>query len=62
MVVDIAIAETKDSRKAPPETAERGRAGGLEGGRVRAARLSAERRSEIAKKGAAARWSERPKA
>ena len=33
-----------------------GRKGGLKGGRVRAERLSAERRSEIAKKAAQARW------
>ncbi len=33
-----------------------GRLGGLKGGRVRAARLTPERRVEIAKKAAAARW------
>lgn len=48
-----------------PEFAERvkdaaavelGRKGGLKGGKARAAKLSAERRSEIAKKAAATRW------
>jgi hypothetical protein len=34
-----------------------GRLGGLKGGRVRAARLSAEAKSAIAKKAAQARWS-----
>ena len=33
-----------------------GRLGGLKGGRVRAERLTSERRVEIAKKAAAARW------
>ena len=33
-----------------------GRLGGLKGGRVRAARLTPERRVEIAKKAAMARW------
>jgi len=33
-----------------------GRPGGLKGGKARAARLSAERRSEIAKAAARARW------
>ena len=33
-----------------------GRKGGLKGGKVRASRLSPERRSEIAKKAAKARW------
>lgn len=33
-----------------------GRLGGLKGGRVRAERLTPERRTEIAKKGALARW------
>jgi len=43
-----------------PQTDERvrqnGRLGGLKGGRARAAKLSSEERSEIAKKAAQARW------
>ncbi|MCA1680401.1 MAG: histone H1 [Actinobacteria bacterium] len=35
---------------------ENGRRGGLKGGRARADKLSAEERSEIAKKAAQARW------
>ena len=34
-----------------------GRLGGLKGGRARAAKLTPERRTEIAKKAALARWS-----
>jgi hypothetical protein len=43
--------------KAPKTAAQRsGRAGGLKGGKTRAAKLSPERRSEIARKAAQARW------
>ncbi len=37
-----------------------GRAGGLKGGKARAAKLTAEQRREIAKKAAAARWGGKP--
>ena len=36
-----------------------GRLGGLKGGKARAEKLSAKKRSEIAKKAAAARWGDR---
>jgi hypothetical protein len=39
-----------------PAAVELGRQGGLKGGRARAEKLTPERRSEIAKKAAAARW------
>lgn len=39
-----------------PERVERGKKGGSKGGKLRAERLSPERRSEIAKKAAEARW------
>lgn len=42
-----------------PERVERGRKGGAKGGKLRAERLTPERRSEIARKAAAARWSDR---
>ena len=48
-----AIAEGKN-----PAAVMLGRLGGLKGGRARAAKLSAERRSEIAKKAAQKRWQE----
>ena len=42
-----------------PAAVELGRLGGKKGGRVRAARLSPERRREIAEKAARARWGRR---
>lgn len=39
-----------------PAAVERGRAGGLKGGKARAEKLTPEQRSEIAKKGAQSRW------
>ena len=39
-----------------PRAVELGRLGGLKGGEARAKKLSPERRSEIARKAAAARW------
>ena len=39
-----------------PRAVELGRLGGLKGGKTRAAKLSPERRREIARKAAAARW------
>lgn len=52
--------------QAPPAEAEKnpaavalGRLGGLKGGKVRAAKLSAKRRREIAKAAASARWSKK---
>jgi len=51
----------KATEPQPEESAaERsGRKGGLRGGRARADKLSAERRSEIARKAAQARWQPR---
>jgi hypothetical protein len=43
-----------------PAAVELGRLGGKKGGKARAAKLSAEERSQIAKKAAAARWSRSP--
>lgn len=54
------IAERSEKRDIPPEVsaaaAALGRRGGLKGGPARAAALSPKKRSEIAKKAAAARW------
>jgi hypothetical protein len=59
-IVDIAtgeIEETKEEKDAISAAASAmGRKGGLKGGRARADKLTAERRSEIAKKAAASRW------
>ena len=42
-----------------PERVARGRLGGAKGGTIRAEKLSPERRAEIARAAAAARWSKR---
>lgn len=57
MIVGLATGETEEAA-APTPTAmsELGRAGGLKGGKARAAALTPEQRSEIAKKAAAKRW------
>ena len=52
-IVGVATGEIDDT---VPEKAEGQRKGGLKGGRARAAKLSPEERSAIAKKAAKARW------
>ncbi len=47
-------AESEDTRD--PAAVALGRRGGLKGGRARADKLTAEQRSEIARRAAAARW------
>jgi len=56
LIVDIATGESSDNVPASSPMAELGRSGGLSGGTARAKKLSSERRREIAKKAAAARW------
>ncbi len=64
LAADIVSKVTGDSEVAPAEknlaAVMLGRRGGLKGGKARAAKLSAERRSEIARKAAKARWKARP--
>lgn len=60
----VADATSEDPESGPyegknPAAVELGRQGGLKGGRARAAKLTPEQRSEIAKKAAAARWQRR---
>ena len=61
-VVEQAIGEHLDGtplepgRRKNPHAVALGRLGGQKGGKARAIRLSAEERSEIAKKAAQARW------
>jgi hypothetical protein len=43
-----------------PHAVALGRAGGLKGGKARAAKLTSEQRSEIARKAAAKRWGTTP--
>jgi hypothetical protein len=59
-ITDIATREAdKGSKEEPvknPAAVALGRLGGLKGGKARAAKLSAKKRVEIAKKAAQARW------
>lgn len=60
-IVDIATGESEDETKLNDEgknaaAVSLGRLGGLKGGNARANKLSPKKRSEIAKKAAAARW------
>jgi hypothetical protein len=48
--------EAEPERIKDPAAVELGRRGGLKGGKARAAKLTQEQRSEIARKAAAARW------
>lgn len=50
-----------DARKKNPAAVALGRLGGLKGGKARAAKLSAARRSEIAEKAANYRWGKKQK-
>lgn len=60
-IVDEATGQTdalpEDTRD--PLAVELGRRGGLKGGKARAAKLTPEQRSEIARKAAAKRWADR---
>lgn len=58
-VVDEATGEAPPEPESgkDPAAVDLGRRGGLKGGPARAKKLSAKKRSEIAKKAAAARWS-----
>ena len=58
-IVDQATNEEPQPEETPsknPAAVALGRLGGLKGGKARAAKLSAKKRSEIAKKAAKARW------
>lgn len=56
MIVDIATGETNDTLPTSSPMANLGRTGGESGGKARAASLTPERRSEIAKQAAQSRW------
>lgn len=66
-IVDDATAEARASDEGmredtrDPLAVELGRRGGLKGGKARAAKLSPEERSEIARKAARARWGDQEK-
>ena len=59
LIAQIATGEVKDIKTddgKDPAAVSLGRRGGLKGGKARAEKLSAKRRSEIAKKAAKTRW------
>ncbi len=56
VVLEATGEKPKQEPDSDPKAVERGRKGGLVGGKARAKKLSAEERREIAKKAAAARW------
>ena len=61
LIVDMATgdAEPEPTQKGPeknPAAVALGKLGGAKGGKARAAKLTPEERSEIAKRGASARW------
>jgi hypothetical protein len=55
LMIDIASGEVQDGPK-EPQVSALARKGGLKGGKARAAALTPEQRSEIARAAAAARW------
>lgn len=62
LIVDIATGEVEDTPEAAgknPAAVELGRKGGLKGGKARAAKMTAEQRSEAARRAARARWGNR---
>lgn len=59
LIVDIATGEVEEAKPADgkdPAAVALGRKGGLKGGKARSEAMSPERRAEIAKKAAKARW------
>jgi hypothetical protein len=56
-IIDAILSGEKPAKD--PERVERGKLGGAKGGKIRAERLTPERRSEIAKAAAQARWTNR---
>ena len=62
-ITDVATGQAdlpKTDHGKDPAAVALGRKGGLKGGKARAAKLSDRRRSEIAQKAAAKRWSKKP--
>lgn len=59
LIVDIATGQVEDENPDEgknPHAVALGRLGGIKGGKARAAKLTAEQRSEIARRAAQARW------
>ena len=63
LIVEIASGEAASETEKPvknPAAVALGRLGGAKGGKARAAKLTPERRAEIARNAAAARWGSQP--
>lgn len=60
LIVDIAVGEEEDvpDKRKDPSRVERGRKGGLKGGKIRAAQMKEDVRLALTKKAAQARWSD----
>jgi hypothetical protein len=57
LIVDIATGEAEDTvSESKRQPSKRGRAGGLKGGKARAAKLTGSQRKNIAKKASQTRW------
>jgi hypothetical protein len=56
MIVDLATGDAADPAPVETTAAELGRLGGIKGGNARAAALTPERKTEIARRAAAKRW------
>jgi hypothetical protein len=54
--IDALLDGAREAPAKDPERVERGKLGGAKGGKLRAEKLSPDRRSEIARKAADARW------
>jgi hypothetical protein len=59
LIVDISVGEREELVREFSDAQNFARQGGLKGGMVRAEKLTAEQRREIAKKAADARWAKR---
>lgn len=58
-IIDAILEGTVEPPTKDPQRVARGKLGGAKGGKLRAEKLSPERRSEIARKAAVARWGRR---
>jgi hypothetical protein len=61
LAFSLALKYYRSMKKKNPAAVALGRLGGLKGGKARAAALSAERRTDIARKAVMARWAKRRK-
>lgn len=58
-ILDTVVPDAEPPKEKNPAAVALGRLGGLKGGKARAAKLTAEQKSEIARKAAETRWAKR---